>query len=148
MQIYGIGGQDVQGDASEAMAEIAQNRTLMVEKLTHDAPIKPEIVEGLKNIDEVFEHFQPEIDVDFEDSEGAGREEKLRFNGLSDFSIKGITAQSEFLQDLTIQKEQYQKVIKQLKSNKLLKKALDNPETKEALLNAMYSMIKEISDNK
>ena len=148
MQIYGIGGTEVQGDASEAVGEIAQNRTLMVEKLTTEAPIKPEIVEGLKNIDEVFDHFQPEIDVDFEDSEGAGREEKLRFNGLSDFSIKGITAQSEFLQDLTIQKEQYQKVIKQLKSNKLLKKALDNPETKEALLNAMYAMIKEIANTK
>jgi len=148
MQIYGIGGTEVKGDANEAMAEIAQNRTLMVEKLTPDAPIKPEIVEGLKNIDEVFEHFQPEIEVDFEDSEGAGKDEKLRFNGLSDFGIKGITAQSEFLQDLTIQKEQYQKVIKQLKSNKLLKKALDNPETKEALMNAMYAMIKDIADAK
>ena len=146
MQMYGIGGNEVKGDASEAISDIPQNRTLMVEKLTAEPPIKPEIVEGLTSIDDVFNHFQPEIDVEFTDSEGAGKEEKLKFNNLADFGTKGIVGQSEFLQDLDVQKEQFFKINKQLKSNKLLRKALENPETKEATLNALYSMIKEIDE--
>lgn len=148
MQEYGIGGTEVKGDASEAFAEIPQNRTLLCEKLTGDAPIKPNIVEGLQTIDDVFEHYKPEIEVDFEDSDGAGKQETLSFKGLSDFGVKGITAQSEFLKDLTIEKEQYQKIIKQLKSNKLLRKTLDNPETKADLLGVMYALIKELEDVK
>ena len=112
MQEYGIGGTEVKGDASEAFAEIPQNRTLLCEKLTADAPIKPNIIGGLQTIDDIFEHYKPEIEVDFEDSEGTGKQEKLSFRGLSDFGIKGITKQSEFLQDLTIEQEQYQKIIK------------------------------------
>ena len=148
MQSYGIGGQEVKGDASEAITEIPQNRTLFVEKLTSEPPIRPEIVGGLKNIDEVFEHFKPSMDVEFEDSEGASKEETLRFNGLADFGTKGITNQSAFLQDLHVQQEQYQKIIKQLKSNKLLRKALENSDTKEALLQSMYSLIKELDEAK
>ena len=146
MQEYGIGGTEVKGDASEAFAEIPQNRTLLCEKLTSDAPIKPNIVEGLQTIDDVFEHYKPEVEVEFQDSDGAGKQEKLSFSGLSDFGIKGITAQSEFLQDLTIEKEQYQKIIKQLKSNKLLRKTLENSDTKASLLGIMYALIKELEE--
>ena len=144
MQMYGIGGTEAKGDASEAISDIPQNRTLMVEKFTAEPPIKPEITEGLTSIDDVFNHFKPQIDVEFTDSDGAAKEEKLAFNNLADFGTKGIVAQSEFLQDLTIQKDQFFKIIKQLKSNKLLRKALENPETKEATLNAIYALVKEI----
>jgi hypothetical protein len=146
MQEYGIGGTEVKGDANEAFAEIPQNRTLLCEKLTADAPIKPNIVGGLQTIDDIFEHYKPEIEIDFEDSEGTGKQEKLSFSGLSDFGIKGITAQSEFLQDLTIEQEQYQKIIKQLKSNKLLRKTLESPESKADLLSVMYALIKELEE--
>ena len=147
MQQYGIGGTEVEGDASEAISEISQNRTLMIEKLTANPPIKPEIVEGLTGIDQVFKHYKPNIDVDFEDSQGAEKKEKLAFSGLADFGIKGITAQSDFLKDLTNQKEQFLKIVKQLKSNKLLRKALENSDTKEAMLNAIFSLMKEIEQS-
>jgi hypothetical protein len=146
MQNYGIGGTEVPNEANEAISEIAQNKTLMIEKLTADAPFKPEIVEGLTSIDDVFNHFQPSVDIDFEDAEGTSREETLNFKGLADFGVKGITAQSEFLKDLTSQKEQFLKIVKQLKSNKLLRKAIENNETKEAMLNTMYALIKEIEE--
>jgi hypothetical protein len=147
METYGIGGTEVKGDASEAISEIQQNRTLMIEKLTADAPVKPQIVQGITKIDDVFENFKPHVDVEFQDSEGVSRQEILKFGNLADFGIKGITAQSEFLQNLTMQKEQLQKVIKQLKSNKMMRKALENGETKLALLNSIYAMIKEIEQS-
>jgi len=148
MAIYDIGGSEVKGDASEAMGELPQNRTLMVEKLTKDPPIKPEVVEGLKSAEEVFEHYAPTIEMDFSDSEGGSRSETLNFKNLGDFGTKGITNQSEFLKGLTAKKEQNQKLIKQLKTNKLLKKALEEEEYKAALLNAINALIKELEDNK
>jgi len=144
METYGIGGTEVKGDASEAISEIQQNRTLMIEKLTAEAPVKPQIVQGITKIDEVFETFKPHVDMEFQDSEGVSRQETLKFGNLADFGVKGITAQSEFLQNLTMQKDQLQKVIKQLKSNKMIRKTLENSETKQALLNSIYAMIKEL----
>lgn len=148
MQNFGIGGNEVKGDASEAILEIPQNRTLFVQKLTSDAPIKPQIVEGLKNIDEVFDNYKPEVAVDFQDSSGVSFEETLKFKGLGDFGTKGITAQSTFLKNLNAQKEQYQKIIKQLKSNKLLRKALENPDTRQAVLQSIFAMMKELDEAK
>lgn len=49
---YGIGGNEVKIDASEGIAEIPQNRTLLVEQLTKDEPVAPEVVAGLTNIDD------------------------------------------------------------------------------------------------
>jgi len=148
MAIYDIGGSEVKGDASEAMSELPQNRTLMVEKLTKDPPIKPEIMEGLKSIDEVFEHYAPSVEMEFHDSDGGTRKETLRFKNLGDFGMKGITGQSEFLKKLAAQKEQNQKIIRQLKTNKLLQKALENEEQKTALLNALNALIKELQESK
>jgi hypothetical protein len=144
METYGIGGTEVKGDASEAISEIQQNRTLMIEKLTAEAPVKPQIVQGVTKIDEVFESFKPHVDLEFQDNEGVSRKETLKFGNLADFGVKGITAQSEFLQNLTMEKEQLQKVIKQLKSNKMMRKTIENKETKLALLNSIYAMIKEL----
>ncbi|WP_118949578.1 hypothetical protein [Taibaiella helva] len=145
---YGIGGNEVKTDASEAFADIPQNRTLIAEKLTKDAPVKPEVVHGLQTVEQVFAHYKPELNVDFEDTEGTTRKETLRFANLGDFGTRGITAQSEFLKDNAAQKEEYLKIIKQLKSNKILKSALADPEAKQALLDAIKSMIAELQHNK
>lgn len=97
---YGIGGNEVKMDASEGIAEIPQNRTLLVEQLTKDEPVAPEVVIGLTSIDEVFAHFQPEIDIEFADAEGAPVEENFRFHNVGDFSVKKMTEQSPFLSGL------------------------------------------------
>jgi hypothetical protein len=148
MSSYGIGGNEVQTDASEAFGEIPQNRTLMAEKLTNDPPVKPQVVHGLQTIDQVFEHYNPNVEVEFEDAEGTSMKESLRFSGLADFGIRGLTAQSEFLKDNTAQAEEYSKIIKQLKTNKILKTAISDTEAKAALLESIYSMIAELKNNK
>ena len=133
---YGIGGTEVKTDANEAFAEIPQNRTLLVEKLTNDPAIKPEIQKGLKTVEEVFDHYQPNVEVEFEDKDGAGSKEKLSFSNLGDFGAKGITRQSDFLNGLETEKDQYIKVVKQLKTNKIMKTAIADPEAKQALLDS------------
>lgn len=145
---YGIGGNEVKTDASEAFADIPQNRTLMAEKLTKDAPVKPEIVHGLQTVEQVFEHYKPNVSIDFEDADGVTKKETLSFKNLGDFGVKGITEQSEFLKDKASQKEEYFRIIKQLKSNKILKTALADPDAKKALLDAIQGMVAELEGNK
>lgn len=145
---YGIGGNEVKIDADEAITAIPQNRTLVAQKLTVDAPVKPELVEGLTSIEKAFEHFKPEVKVNFETADGATKVEALNFKNLGDFGIKGITTQSSFLSDLETEKDQYQKIIRQLKSNKILKAALEDPEAKKALLESLGTLMTELKDNK
>lgn len=145
---YGLGGNEVQSDANEAIQEIPQNRTLLVEKLTQDQPIKPVITEGLTTVENVFEHFKPAVEVDFESQEGISRKETLRFENLGDFGAAGITRQSSFLKNLNTEKDQYVKIIKQLKTNKILKTALTDPEAKQALMESLKALISEIEAEK
>lgn len=145
---YGIGGQEVPKDASEGIADIPMNRTLVIEKLTDDDPKKPMIVEGLKSIEEVFAHFKPKVEVAFEKEDGSSQSEQLNFNNLGDFGAKGIINQSSFLKDLDLQKNEYGKIIKQLKSNKVLKNVLENPDAKSAFINALQAMAQEIEEAK
>ena len=145
---YGIGGTEVKIDANEAFADIPRNRTLLVEKLTNDPAVKPVVQTGLKTIEEVFEHYAPEVQVEFEDADGVGKKEQLKFGNLGDFGAKGITRQSNFLKDLATEKDQYIKVVKQLKTNKILKTAIADPEAKAALLDAIRALLTEIEENK
>ena len=145
---YGIGGTEVKTDANEAFADIPQNRTLLVEKLTNDPAIKPVVQTGLKTVEEVFEHYKPEVEVEFEDSDGVGKKEMLHFSNLGDFGAKGITRQSGYLKDLDTEKDQYIKVVKQLKTNKILKTALADPEAKQALLDSIRALLTDIEENK
>ncbi|WP_130736768.1 hypothetical protein [Flavobacterium sp. J27] len=141
---YGIGGNEVRVEGQEGILEIPQNRTLIAQKLTPNTPVKPEIVTGLKNMDEVFEHFDPKVKVAFEDENGQINREELQFKNVGDFSINGIIDQSSFLLDLKTKNEQYQKLIKQLKTNKVLKLALQDPDAKQSIIESLETLIAEI----
>ncbi len=138
-----IGGQLVPQQSFEAIAQIASNRTLLVQQLTA-RPGKPEPVYGLKNIDEVFSHFKPSTKVEFENADGISTNEELKFNSLSDFKKEGLVAQSHFLQELNEQQETYEGIIKQLRRNKILKSALQNPEARAAFLQSLQKLTQEL----
>jgi hypothetical protein len=143
---YGIGGQERKLDnASEAISDIPLNRTLLVQKLTTNAPLRAQIVEGLKTPEAVFAHFKPEVAVDFQDEAGTVVPEKLHFASLGDFGKKGIINQSDFLRGLAAETDDLNKLLRQLKSNKILKAALENPDTKAAFLAAIEAMMDELA---
>jgi hypothetical protein len=148
MMNYGIGGQEVPKETSEGIAEIAQNKTLFVQKLTADPAVKPEVVGGLKTTEEVFAHYKPQLEVEFNKEDGSTSKENLSFSNVGDFGPKGIVGQSPFLQNLTNQKEQYLKMAKQLKTNKLLKTISEDKEAKQAYINALQALLQELEDNK
>ena len=145
---FGIGGTEVKLDAFEAFQDIPANKVLMAEKLTNMAPVKPEIVEGLTDVEAVFEHYKPNVKVDFEDANGITKSETLSFTNLGDFGVKGITAQSTLLGDLNMKHDQYLKIMKQLKTNKMLKTAMNEPNGKENIVAALNALVMELQANK
>ncbi|AMP97455.1 hypothetical protein AY601_0500 [Pedobacter cryoconitis] len=145
---YEIGGNERKVDTSEAFADIAHNKTLFIQKLTDNEPIKPEKVEGLKTVQEVFNHYKPKVNVGFERQDGMPVAETLHFNNLGDFSVKSIINQSTHLNNINIEREMSLNVIKQLKSNKTLKSTLDDAETKHAFISALKNFVAELEENK
>ena len=131
---YGIGGNEVKVDANESIAEIPSNRTLIVQKLTDEAPAAPESVYGLETIEDVFQRFEPTVDLCHVDAEGNEIKEIMTFTGLGDFGAKKIKEKSDFLSKLDIEKEQGVRITRQLTSNRALQKALENPTTSQKVV--------------
>jgi len=141
---YGVGGNEVRIDASEAIADIPFNRTLLVEKLTDEEPLNPEKVEKLETIEAVFEHFKPNVNIEFENEDGQEVKENFRFHTVADFLVNNLTKNSDFLKGLSDQKDFYNKTIKQLRSNKILQRALQDGDTKAAFIEALEGLIEEL----
>lgn len=145
MYNYGIGGNEVKKDASEAISNIPSNRTLLIQKLTSESPVTPEAVYKLETVEQVFDKFAPKVDVTFQDETGADVKETISFKNLGDFNPKAIQENSQFLNKLNLEKEQNTKIVRQLTSNRALKKALDNPDTRAAIIDALETSLAEMS---
>ena len=143
---YGVGGNEVKIDANEAIAEIPSNRTLLVQKLTEEAPLQPETIYGLETLEDVFERFQPSVELEFQDQEGNEMPEKLDFKGLSDFSAKKLKENSPFLSQLNIEREQYLKISRLLSSNKALLKSLSDEEARAEMIQVLEASLLELED--
>jgi hypothetical protein len=131
----------------EGFVEISPNKTLFIQKLTNEPPIKPEVVENLQTVEDVFNHFKPNCDVELDREDGSTMKENFAFGGVGDFDIKNLTNKSDYLKNLSLENDAYLKIIKQLKSNKSLKNVIDNPETKNAFVNSLKALVSELEDN-
>ena len=141
---YGVGGNEVKIDANEAIAEIPSNRTLLVQKLTDEAALQPEMVYGLETLEDIFERFQPSVELEFQDQEGNDVPEKLDFKGLGDFSAKKLKENSPFLSQLNIEREQYLKISRLLTSNKALLKSLNDAEARAEMIHVLEAALEEL----
>lgn len=143
---YGIGGNEIKIDANESIADIPSNRTLLVQKLTDEAPVTPEAVYGLQTVEDVFERFEPTLQFEHKDESGSEVKETMTFRNLGDFDVKKLKESSEFLSKLDVEKEQNIKIARQLSSNRALLKALENPETRDAIIESIEESIREIAE--
>jgi hypothetical protein len=142
-----IGGEIVKQKGVEAIKDLQENRTMVIQKLTQAPPSKPEIVEGLKTIDDVFDHYKPTADVKFKDKDGASVSEELSFKNLGDFTLKGLTENSSFLRNLNLESKTSQQILAELKGNNRLKKLLADESGKAALMKAILAVMKELEEN-
>jgi hypothetical protein len=130
----------------EGFVEISPNKTMFIQKLTNEDPVRPELVEGLTTVEEVFDYFKPNLDVELEKEDGSTMKENFRFSGLGDFDIKNVTLQSTYLKNLSLENDVYLKIIKQLKTNKSLKNVIENPDTRAAFINALKALAGELEE--
>ena len=142
--IYEIGGNEVPKEGNEGLNEIASNRTLFAQQLTNDAPIKPEVVEGLTTVEAVFEHFKPSVDLELESEDGAGVKETMGFTNVGDFNPKNLIESSTYLNDVNDRKLAYTQILKQIKTNKVLQKMINDPNNKALLLTALEELSNEL----
>jgi vacuolar-type H+-ATPase subunit E/Vma4 len=85
---YGVGGNEVKVDANEAIQQIQENKSLIVSQLTTDESYVPEIVTGLKTVEDVFKHFQPSVSVQHETEDGNVWKRNSVFRILRTFTPK------------------------------------------------------------
>lgn len=145
MYNYGIGGNEVKVDASEAISDISNNKTLLVQKLTVRDAVKPEAIYDLKTVEDVFSYFKPSQSVDFSTKDGAVKSEAFHFTNLGDFGVKRIVEESPFLSELNSDVDQFTKIAKQFKSNKILQTVIADPEANKALIAALSALLTELN---
>lgn len=147
MNMYGYGTDENKlNNANEALGALSPNKTILVQKLTGMEDPDPSEVTGLQTIDQVFEHFRPSVEIDFEDAEGNAVSEELNFRNLGDFGPKGLTTRSEFLCGLKEEEDLNLKLVKSLKSNKGLQKALQDSEARKAFADSLAAMLIELEE--
>lgn len=139
-----IGGHVRERQVSEAISLLPMNKTLIAQKLTMDPPASPEIAKDLRTIEDVFGHYQPKAEVEFEDKDGNQVNEELNFKSVGDFGIKGVLKQSSFLRTMQSEKDELFRFMKILKSNKVLQKVLNNPEEKQAYIEQLKQILEEV----
>lgn len=141
---YGVGGNEVKVDANEAIQEIQGNKSLLVAKLTTDDAVSPEIVAGLKTVEAVFNYYGPSLGMEHETITGQTVKEEFRFENLGDFTPKKMVENSVFLKGLKVEEEQYNKIVKQMRVNKVLRKVLEDQEAKKEFADTLKAIAKEL----
>jgi hypothetical protein len=143
---FEIGGNEVKTDVSESIAAIPENRTLLIEQLTAEEPVNPEIITGLAGIEQVFARYQPQMEVEFQNRDGQAMKETFHFQSIGDFSAKNLTENSAFLKGLRLEKDFYDSLVKRLRSNKVLQRAMENPESKQAFVATLQGILAELDE--
>lgn len=132
---------------SEAMDGVPKNRTLLAANLTDIPATRPKMNYDCQTIDDVFEHYEPSVKMEFTDAEGGAINEELSFNNIGDFSKKSMVEQSDYLRSMEAQQRNYGTFAKRLQNNKILQRMLNDPDSKEAYLTVLRSMLHDLENN-
>lgn len=89
-------------ESNAKVTPLDNNKTIIIDQYTSDIEVgNSELFEGAKTMQDVFNHFKPTVDVEFEDEQGGIVSEKLHFNEMRDFEANGgkgnLVANSQFL---------------------------------------------------
>lgn len=129
---------------------VDQNKTLMIDQYTTTVePGDPELVEDIQNINDAFEHFKPQVEVDFVDEEGGSVNETLRFSEIRDFEAQGgkgkLVENSQFLSGVKAKIDTNVKVRKSIEQNRKLRDILKDQNSREELKEMLQAMLAELS---
>lgn len=130
---------------------ISQNKTLYIGQFT-DRVSDPELYQEATNINQVFEHFKPSVDVDFQNEEGDTIEETIRFKEMKDFDVDNgngqLVTNSSFLLNLKSNIDANIKMKKQIEQSKKIRDILGNKQSKEELRDVLQYLLDELENSK
>ena len=139
-------------ESGSSVSALDTNKTLFIDQYTTDAQGEdPELFEDAKTIGDVFDHFKPNVEVQFTGEDGGVVSETLHFNEIKDFEADGgrgnLVANSEFLSEQKAQMDSFAKVRKQIEQNKKLRDILKDPKSKEELKDYLEYLLNELKEN-
>ena len=139
-------------ESGSQVSALDTNKTLFIDQYTSDAQGEdPELFEDAKTIGDVFDHFKPNVEVQFTGEDGGVISETLHFNEIRDFEADGgkgnLVANSEFLSGQKAQMDSFGKVRKQIEQNKKLRDILKDPKSKEELKDYLEYLLNELKEN-
>ena len=136
-------------EAQDGIIEFPQNRTLYADQFTDEAPTTDEDREGFKpkNMNEVFEHYQPsKKGVTLETEEGGAVYEDFDFKSIKDFEDEQLISQSDLMSGAKNKVDAYNSVIRQLEKNKTLRNTLKDDAARGNLKNALKALLAELDE--
>lgn len=132
-------------EAVDGVIEFPQDKTLYVDQFTDNPPIKPGEVFRPQTLTDVFDHYQPEKKgVRLTNTEGQIVKENFKFRSLTDFDDKNLIEQSNYLHGQQEAVNAYKNIELQLMRNKVLKRALNDEESRQNLVNALKALLAEL----
>ena len=135
----------VKKDDSIPVELLPSNKTLYAGRLNNDDDPDPTPKE-CNNLKQVFEKFQPSFSAELETTEGEPAMADFQIRAMKDFTPKELIEQNEYLQKTYYSKEMMADLDKQLKKNNALKKTLQDPEKKQALLRVAQYYVDLLSE--
>ena len=140
-------------ESNAKVTPLDNNKTIIIDQYTSDIEVgNSELFEGAKTMQDVFNHFKPTVDVEFEDEQGGIVSEKLHFNEMRDFEANGgkgnLVANSQFLSGAKSKVDVAAKIRKQIEQNRRLRDILKDAEGKEELKELLEALLQEIKEQK
>jgi type VI secretion system ImpB/VipA family protein len=137
--------EKVKRDDSLTVELLPSNKTLYAAKLNNAEDADPTPVR-CSNMKEVFQKFQPGFEVAMESTEGEPVNAEFEIRAMKDFTPKELIEKNDYLSQVYYGKEILNDLETQLKKNKSLQKAIEDPETKQALLKVARYYIDLLSE--
>jgi Uncharacterized protein conserved in bacteria len=138
-------------EAGGRVNAISQNKTLYIGQFT-DRVVEPELYQDATNINQVFEHFKPSVEVDFQNEDGEIHEETIRFNEMKDFEVDNgngqLVTNSSFLLNLKSSIDANTKMKRQIEQSKRIRDILGNKQSKQELREVLQYLLDELESNK
>ena len=135
----------VKRDDSIPVELLPSNKILYATRLNSDEEPDPTPAK-CSNLKEVFEKFRPSFDVELETAEGEPIMAEFGVESMKDFTSKELIEKNDHLQKTYYSKEMMADLDKQLKKNNALKKTLQDPEKKAALLKVAQYYVDLLSE--
>lgn len=140
-------------ESNAKVTPLDNNKTIIIDQYTSDVEVgDSELFEAPKTMQDVFAHFKPTVDVEFEDEMGGIVSEKLHFNEMRDFEANGgkgnLVTNSPFLSGAKSKVDVAAKIRKQIEQNRRLRDILKDEEGKAELKELLEALLQEIKEQK